>query len=150
MMNLISMLQYDKWANDRTVAYMSESKLSDPRILSAFSHIVGAQKIWMERIKGKEHKKSEGERSLEDCKVLLQTNYDEYMEFLSWIQSDEVDSMVDYRDMQGKSWSNSLREIITHVCNHGTYHRGQIALLVRAEGDVPVATDYIVMMREGK
>jgi uncharacterized damage-inducible protein DinB len=33
------------------------------------------------------------------------------------------------------------------VALHGSYHRGQIALLVRAGGSTPAPTDYIAFIR---
>ncbi|MGB9416785.1 MAG: DinB family protein [Acidobacteriaceae bacterium] len=36
----------------------------------------------------------------------------------------------------------SLGELIQHAINHSTYHRGQIALLIRQLGYVPASTDY--------
>ena len=148
MNHLLTMLNYDKWANDRTIAYLEAAQQLDPKALSLFTHILGAQQIWMERIRGQEQVATTQVRTLDDCKELLQRNFDEYLEYISWLRPEELDRSLDYQDMKGNSWSNSLRDIFIHVCNHGTYHRGQIALLVRAEGDVPLATDYIVMARE--
>lgn len=36
---------------------------------------------------------------------------------------------------------------LAHVVLHGSYHRGQIALLTRAGGGTPAATDYILFIR---
>jgi uncharacterized damage-inducible protein DinB len=36
----------------------------------------------------------------------------------------------------------TLAELFQHVLNHSTYHRGQIALLIRQLGHAPPATDY--------
>jgi uncharacterized damage-inducible protein DinB len=36
----------------------------------------------------------------------------------------------------------TLGELIQHAINHSTYHRGQVALLIRQLGHVPPSTDY--------
>ena len=55
--------------------------------------------------------------------------------------------MVEYRNSRGVVFQNTVAEILTHVALHGSYHRGQIAMRVRAAGGVPVTTDYIVFRR---
>ena len=37
--------------------------------------------------------------------------------------------------------------VLTHVALHGSYHRGQIAALIRSGGDEPINTDYIMWLR---
>jgi uncharacterized damage-inducible protein DinB len=49
--------------------------------------------------------------------------------------------------LDGSAQSSSLPDIITHVCNHGTYHRGQVAKSLKAAGIQPVSTDFIVFSR---
>lgn len=38
--------------------------------------------------------------------------------------------------------SYTLAELIQHILNHSTYHRGQVALLMRQLGYKPPSTDY--------
>lgn len=55
--------------------------------------------------------------------------------------------VVHYQSNDGAAWESSIDEILTHVHNHSTYHRGQVALLIAAcAGERPV-TDFIVMTR---
>lgn len=42
----------------------------------------------------------------------------------------------------------TLAELMQHVLNHSTYHRGQVALLLRQLGQAPAATDYRLFLRE--
>lgn len=42
----------------------------------------------------------------------------------------------------------TLAELMQHVLNHSTYHRGQVALLLRQLGQAPPATDYRVFLTE--
>jgi uncharacterized damage-inducible protein DinB len=41
-----------------------------------------------------------------------------------------------------KANTYSLGELVQHILNHSTYHRGQIALLLRQLGHEPPSTDY--------
>jgi uncharacterized damage-inducible protein DinB len=53
-----------------------------------------------------------------------------------------------YRSLKGIESTSSLRDILTHVVNHSTYHRGQIARGIKAKGGVPPVTDFIAFARE--
>src|ERR1700745_3861740 len=44
----------------------------------------------------------------------------------------------------------SLRHLMQHLANHSTYHRGQIALMMRQLDAEPVATDFHVFLTEGR
>ncbi len=150
MTTLVQLIQYDKWANDRVVEFLTRSNGGTARALQVLDHILFAQEVWLCRIKGRRYEKPSSELLLADYANAFQKTYDEYFEFLSWLQEDELDSIVEYSDSKGNPWSSSLRDIIMHVCNHGTYHRGQIAMLTRDAGGEPVSTDYIFMKREAK
>jgi uncharacterized damage-inducible protein DinB len=41
-----------------------------------------------------------------------------------------------------------MADLIRHVVNHSTYHRGQLATQLRQLGQIPPATDFIVYRRE--
>ncbi|MFL5508025.1 MAG: DinB family protein, partial [Gemmatimonadaceae bacterium] len=52
-----------------------------------------------------------------------------------------------YKNSAGEQFTSSVENILTHVFMHGSYHRGQVASLVRAGGDTPSPTDYIFFTR---
>src|SRR5207237_7244435 len=54
---------------------------------------------------------------------------------------------VTYRTSAGDQFTSTLEDILTHVSIHGSYHRGQVASLIRAAGDTPSPTDYIFFTR---
>lgn len=44
--------------------------------------------------------------------------------------------------------SYALSDLIHHLLNHSTYHRGQVALLLRQLGQTPPATDYRLFLTD--
>jgi uncharacterized damage-inducible protein DinB len=44
----------------------------------------------------------------------------------------------------------SLAHLMQHLANHSTYHRGQIALMMRQLGAAPLATDFAMFLMEGR
>lgn len=49
-------------------------------------------------------------------------------------------------NVRGKEFT--LQELVQHVVNHSTYHRGQMALLLRQLGHQPPSTDFALFLRE--
>jgi uncharacterized damage-inducible protein DinB len=44
----------------------------------------------------------------------------------------------------------SLAHLMQHLANHSTYHRGQIALMMRQLAAEPLATDFAMFLMEGR
>jgi uncharacterized damage-inducible protein DinB len=72
-------------------------------------------------------------------------------QWLAWINetSDEsLNEIFHYRNIKGDPFSQPLRDLVLHICNHGTYHRGQIINMLRQlnVSGLP-QTDYVVWAR---
>jgi uncharacterized damage-inducible protein DinB len=66
------------------------------------------------------------------------SHHDEaYAGYLDRLTQAELDAP---RTLDAQSYT--LGELIQHAINHSTYHRGQVALLIRQLGHVPASTDY--------
>ena len=55
---------------------------------------------------------------------------------------------VDFNDMSGKPYSEPLVQLMQHVVNHGTYHRGQVTTLLRQANAETVSLDMLYFFRE--
>jgi uncharacterized damage-inducible protein DinB len=62
--------------------------------------------------------------------------------FINGLGIGDLDRRVSYENPPGTAWTYMLREMVRHVVNHSTYHRGQIASLLRRFGTTPPPTDY--------
>lgn len=49
-----------------------------------------------------------------------------------------------------RGYEYALGELIQHLLNHSTYHRGQVALLLRQLGQSPPATDFRLFLTESR
>ena len=63
--------------------------------------------------------------------------------FLSELTDDQLGALLDIRGVNYR-----LADLIQHLLNHSTYHRGQVALLLRQLGHAPAATDFRVFVHE--
>lgn len=143
----IKLYQYNEWANRRVLAALESQMVDDEKILSLFSHLLSANFLWLHRIKGLPPP------ALELWKTYPLTRLRELVDEGSRLWNDFVASTDDfnrtlkYKNYVGDYYENNVEHIMMHLVNHGTYHRGQIALLLRQKGYEPVNTDLITWDR---
>jgi len=68
----------------------------------------------------------------------------EQAEFVNPVTNEGLGRILPFRTTQV-----SLVHLMLHLANHSTYHRGQVALMMRQLGAEPVATDFHVFLVEG-
>ena len=56
---------------------------------------------------------------------------------------------VSYVNVKGETWTYRLEEMLVHLVNHSTYHRGQVATMLRQLGKTPEPTDYLLFLDGG-
>jgi uncharacterized damage-inducible protein DinB len=69
----------------------------------------------------------------------------EQAKFVDGVTDESSEKMLPFRATRA-----SLAHQMQHLANHSTYHRGQIALMMRQLGTEPVATDFHVFLVEGR
>lgn len=142
----VDRVRYNRWAND--LAGSSVANLAHPgRAVTVLGHLAAAAVIWLDRVDGRpsttpvwpawsvqvarDHL-AEGSRRLEE---LAQSG-------------PALTERLSYTNTKGQTFDNSVAEVLEHVLMHSMYHRGQVALLVKAEGGAPAVTDYIAYLRK--
>lgn len=140
------LLDYNYEMNRRLIQLFIENKTTtDARTTSLLSHILNAQQVWNSRILGET---PFGVWQLNPSDQLEKINQSVYEKSLKIIEKLPLDKLILYQNTQGKRFSNSVCDILLHIVNHATYHRGQIATAFRIQGIQPLATDYIFYRRE--
>ena len=71
----------------------------------------------------------------------------DWKNYLENINEEEFSKVVEYKNIKGDSFKNTLSDIIAHVFNHSSYHRGQIAQQVKKSNGKPAITDFIAFAR---
>lgn len=69
----------------------------------------------------------------------------EQIAFVEGVTDEGLNRMLPFRTIHV-----SLAHLMQHVANHSTYHRGQIALMMRQLNAEPIATDFHVFLVEGR
>ncbi|GGO08337.1 DinB family protein [Saccharibacillus kuerlensis] len=148
MKTIQSMFEHLDWANRTILDTLQQAEVGG-RPLSLFSHTLHAEQVWLTRLRGKD---SSGlpiwaDRDLAFCAELMQRNAEGFDAFFAETAEADPDRLIAYANSKGVRFTNSARDILTHVALHGQYHRGQINLLLRESGHDPVGVDYILFAR---
>jgi uncharacterized damage-inducible protein DinB len=143
------LFKYDNWATNETIASVLSTKVKIERAEKLLSHIVAAQKVWTNRILRKDEAGDAWQffPIEESIKQLKQTNM-EWMNILDGLKDENLEKRIEYKNTKGEVFVNNMKDILMHVINHSTYHRAQIAQLIRQNGGEPAKTDYIVYQRQ--
>ncbi|MCW8810858.1 MAG: DinB family protein [Ignavibacteriaceae bacterium] len=145
----IHLFKYNDWATIATVSSLKGFEKKDERLGKLLSHIISAQKLWLNRVLNREIVVSPWDKLPIQESISQSTSVTaEWVNLLESFTDKDLDKRIEYADTKGEKYVNTLRDIIIHVINHSTYHRAQIAQRVKALGGKPAVTDYIVYQRE--
>ena len=144
------LVEYDAWANRETIRSLREAGSAAPkRVFALMAHIVAAERLWLERISHPQEKPPVWpEWTLARVEQEVPLVRDDWHAILSGGES-SLQLGIEYHNSKGERWVNAVGDIFQHVMMHGTYHRGQIATLMRQAGVNSAYTDYIEAVRRG-
>ncbi|HWA33465.1 MAG TPA: DinB family protein [Cyclobacteriaceae bacterium] len=143
----LQLYRYNAWSNDRVINCLLQQNVSHEKILTLMGHVVAAQFIWLHRIKGlpPPSLKLWDTYNLADLAKLASDAGKQWIEFVE--STDNFNRELSYKNYVGDPYVNNVESIMIHLVNHSTYHRGQVALLLRENGLEPVNTDFITYDR---
>lgn len=138
--------EYNHHFNKEIIKLIIENspKVSE-KTINLINHILNAQQIWNERIINETNKI--GVWDIRELNELLSINERNYSESLNILSSLELNKTLSYKTSKEVEFNNSIKDILFHVINHSTYHRGQIASELKTSGIEPISTDYIFYKR---
>jgi len=143
----LDLLAYDRWANTR----IAETLAGLPSGEKLYAHIVGASELWFERVAGGEYKKlavwPEG-WPLAESRRRFEAVAQRWRAHLERADANELARRVEFINSAGQACADRLDDILRHLVNHGSHHRGQLASLLRATGRTPETLDFIVWRRK--
>ena len=139
--------EYNIWANNLFVDILKSNTYKNEKITKLFNHIGNAQLIWLDRITKVEEDIPEvwDEGNLNDAIELVKKSSQLWLDFI--YSQEEYEDVIEYKNSKGDQYETRISDILTHVANHGTHHRGQLATLLREEDIDPPASDFIFYVR---
>lgn len=156
----VRLFDYTVWANHKLMRlaatltvddFKRDLKSSHGGVRGTLAHTMSAEWVWLERWKGLSPTKMFDEGEFPDI-VALRDRWAVIEEHRgSWLASLRPESMASslhYRSLQGQEFETPLWQMVQHVANHSTYHRGQVVVFLRQLGAKVVSTDMIAWDRE--
>ena len=148
--------QYNRWANARAIesaalvsvdSFTRELGGSFGSLRGTLAHILGAEWIWLERWRGVSPRSLPAAAEFPDIESIR-----ERWRQVEQGQRDVLDGLdawrlavvVSYVNPRGETWAYPLGRMMQHVVNHSSYHRGQVATLLRQLGTTPLSTDLLL------
>jgi uncharacterized damage-inducible protein DinB len=127
---------------------------SSPAFIKAvalLAHLVAARRMWLGRFGAAPPTTGslfpEG-LGLAEVVDRLRTVQEMWTAFLSRATDEDLRRVFEYQSLDAGRFRNQVEDILAQLFGHSWYHRGQIAMLVRAAGGEPAVTDFIYWCRE--
>jgi len=122
---------------------------ADKSVLGTLVHVFAADRVWLRRIHGQAptsfiEPEDRDLARLQQAWPVVHRGWKEWAAALTDAQAMET---VPYRDMAGNAYQQPVWQIILHLVNHGTHHRGAAAGFLRAMGRTPPKLDLIFYYR---
>lgn len=161
----LRLYDYHVWANNKFFGRLKElpeeiySQVIQsvfPSIAETLSHIYIADTIWLgamhednsDQIQASIAQAAEATKgkNLEDLEVMFTEMSERYKAFLN--SEDDLDKPMAPVHPHFGRLETQLSDMIQHVVNHGTYHRGNLSAMFHQLGHPSVSTDYILFLYE--
>ena len=155
-----SLYEYNAWANERILGaceklsaeqFTRSVASSFPSVRDTLAHILGAEWLWLERWQGRMPTELPAARDFPDLESLRERWAEVsrgLTDFVCKLRAEDLERVHQMRTTKGETYSHAQWEMMQHLVNHGTYHRGQVTTMLRQLGAAGVATDLIVFYRQ--
>ena len=154
------LIGFHYWARDRVFAAaeaLSAEQYERPMgnsfasVRDTLNHVYQAEWIWYSRWNGVSPSAfpSDEMPNLSSLRLRWTELEGKVREYLADAGESGLNRVIHYRLMSGKEGASPLWQMVAHVVNHATYHRGQVTTMLRQLGAAPAqSTDMITYFRE--
>jgi uncharacterized damage-inducible protein DinB len=160
--HFVMMAKYNAWANARLfrmagalqdALYRKEVGAFFKSLHGTLNHLLVADRIWMRRLTGVgDHPDELNAILFDDLPLLHAARVDEdsrIIEFVQGLEEPAFEEVLEYRTLNGAPQRQRRREILAHLFNHETHHRGQAHAILTVLGvSEPDSLDVLIMLRE--
>jgi len=157
---LSRLARYNLWANGKcsSAILAMDARLHDrempgsfPTVKQTLMHIWFAEDIWWQRMNNGSRpvvpRNGDGLDMGDITRGLVEQSAN-WAEFVQRSAEEDMGRVVQYRNLKGESYQNPVGDLLIHLFNHGTYHRGQLVTQMRTLGvDQVPPTDFVVWLR---
>ena len=152
-------LDYSAWASRRVLdaaAKLSEEELTrdfntaDKNVVSTLAHTFAADRIWLQRIQGGPLATfiTDQDRQVKTLQTEWPALHQRWNQWATPLTDQDFQAKASYKDLKGNPYTTPLWQILLHVVNHATHHRGQVSGFLRSMGHTPPPLDLIAFYRQ--
>ena len=154
------LFKYNQWANAKILnaasaltsdLFLASSSFPMGGIRGTLTHALFAEWIWRQRWQGTSPAtriKPEDFPTFESLRTRWLGEESELMKFVDEITDEKLNSVFQYTSTEGVRYENILWESMTHVINHGTQHRAEVAQMLTEINLSPGDMDMILFLRK--
>jgi uncharacterized damage-inducible protein DinB len=159
--DLTTMIEFHYWARDRVLdavaqltpeQYTRDLGGSFRSIRDTLVHLLSADSNWLKRWRGTSPTTMLDPAEYPDVaavRTAWTAQEAQIRAFLTSMDDESVMREIDYKTLDGRPFTSPFWEMLHHVVNHGTYHRGQVQTMLRQLGASPArSVDLITYYRE--
>ena len=152
---------YNIWANQKildVILVLPEEKQkrelpsSFKSLYDTVLHMWNAENVWWQRMKLQERITLPFETFKGSMEELANETLQQNRQWQEWVNNATdaaLDHVFQYQTFQKEQFKQPIYQMLLHVFNHGTYHRGQLINMLRQLGiEKLTATDFIVWSRK--
>jgi uncharacterized damage-inducible protein DinB len=157
---LVRLSAFNVWANQlmlNAILQLPEEKQnastpsSFPSLYKTVLHMWDAQSIWWQRMKLQERIMIPSDSFTGDMQELSSQLLRQTRQWNDWIMASHdhiLDHVFQYQNSKREQFKQPIYEMLIHLFNHDTYHRGQLVTMMRQLGVEKIPqTDFIVWCR---
>lgn len=158
-----NLAKYNVWANNLVFEWLSsiDDDQWNQHIESSFSsiketciHVLSAEHIWHQRLIKVEVPvwlADDVKGSRDEVLIAWRKASASLLSYVGTLNDDELSAPLYYKRINGEAYTQPVQEILIHVFNHSTYHRGQLVTMLRQVGFTEVtSTDYLLYSRSAE
>lgn len=158
---IASLASYNFWANQLIVSAVNQlpPEAKEKEVISSFNslhstllHMWNAESVWYQRVKLQERIIMPGDQFNGDTSELGRLLLQQSKLWSDWAAAANelaLDHVFQYYNSKKEYFKQPVWQVMMHVFNHATYHRGQLVTMLRQLGVEKIpSTDFIVFMRK--
>lgn len=160
MRNIRMLTRYSAWANSLlylALGELPEDELTKPRqivfgnLIRTLNHVYTIDLVWRAHLEGKPHgfktRNPDLHGSYSELRAEQATLDSWYMRHAEEMSDRSGEEIVEFNFIGGGNGAMTRGDILLHVVNHTTYHRGHVAAMMQQIPVQPPATDLPVFLR---
>ncbi|MEM8845847.1 MAG: DinB family protein [Bacteroidota bacterium] len=143
---LQQLFDYNFYCNKQLIEQFAQMDKVPKKSVELFNHILNSHHIWNQRILGKTAEFEVWQKH--KSKQWSDIHYENQRTSFEIItNTEDFTKRIDYTTTEGRAYANELKDMLFHIINHSTHHRGQILTNIRASKFEPIPLDYIFYKR---